>query len=506
MKPFSAMLSVVGITTLIALLGVPTITTVETSTAVFYVATDGNDNDGDGSPGNPWATITHAVETVPDGSTILVQPGTYHGRVRLDEVFDQGILIRSEIPYQAKLRHSGNQVLTCFYGSRITLEGFDIAHSPENSSALVIQIQDLLGVGPGIGDDGLDPVVSYITLRDNIIHDSTNNDLLKINNGARNITVDGNMFFNQYGSDEHMDINSVVDITVQDNIFFNYNPADIDTGSFVLVKDSNGDSDDVEGSERVTVRRNIFLNWYGSTGSNFLLLGEDGNAYYEAIDILAENNLMIGNSPNMIRAAFGVKGGRDVVFRNNTVVGDLPSRSYAMRLNTEGGNPPNDNIRFYNNIWSDPAGSMGTEANSTADFAEVPDGQNLTIELDNNLYWNGVNPIPFDDQQMIQYTDDLNRIIGDPSLGNQAGLVVPHWNGSAFADGSISIREAFERLVNLFGAPAAGSPAVDAADPSHAPVDDILGAWRGSSPDIGAYERDTLTPHYNFLPLITSSQ
>ena len=42
---------------------------------VFYVATSGNDDVGDGSIEAPWATITQAVETVPDGSSILVPPG-----------------------------------------------------------------------------------------------------------------------------------------------------------------------------------------------------------------------------------------------------------------------------------------------------------------------------------------------------------------------------------------------------------------------------------------------
>ncbi len=41
----------------------------------YYVATNGDDINGDGSQGNPWATITHALDNVPDGSTILVHAG-----------------------------------------------------------------------------------------------------------------------------------------------------------------------------------------------------------------------------------------------------------------------------------------------------------------------------------------------------------------------------------------------------------------------------------------------
>jgi hypothetical protein len=101
---------------------------VVTHATVYYVATDGSDEIGDGSDSDPWATITHALESVPDGSTILVRPGTYTGRVRLRGTFAQGVTVRSEIPYQARLRN-GDTVVTCFYGQGITLEGFDVAHS-----------------------------------------------------------------------------------------------------------------------------------------------------------------------------------------------------------------------------------------------------------------------------------------------------------------------------------------------------------------------------------------
>ena len=178
-----------------------------TAQPVYYVATNGSDTTGTGSLGSPWATIEKAVNMIPDGALVLVRPGTYNGRVRLDggspgRVFPQGIVVRSEVAYQARLRHTGTVVI-CFYGKGITLEGFDIAHSTPTTAGLVIQIQDLRGA-PGGGD-----AVSRITIRNNVIHDSRDNDLLKINYGASEVTVEGNLFYNQSGSDEHIDINSV---------------------------------------------------------------------------------------------------------------------------------------------------------------------------------------------------------------------------------------------------------------------------------------------------------
>lgn len=218
---------------------------------VYYVATDGDDVHGDGSISKPWATITYALERAPDGSSILVRPGEYIGRVRLRGRFVQGVTIRSEVPYQARLRNDGT-VLTCFYGQGITLEGFDIAHSGPGAAALVIQIQNLL-------DDGK---VGRITLRNNVLHESYNNDILKINNGASDVLVEGNLFYNQQGSDEHIDVNSVSNVVIQDNIFFNdfegSGRSDDDTSSFVVIKDSNGASDGQLGSEHIIVRRNVF--------------------------------------------------------------------------------------------------------------------------------------------------------------------------------------------------------------------------------------------------------
>jgi hypothetical protein len=239
------------------------------------------------------------------------------------------------------------------------------------------------------------------------------------------------------------------------------------------------------------VRRNVFLNWQGSTGSNFVLVGEDGKPYHEARNVMVENNLMLGNSANVMRAAFGVKGSRDVTFRNNTVVGDLPSLAYAMRLNTEGSNLPNQNIRFYNNIWSDPTGTMGAEnASRPNDFSDTPSGQTSSFVLDRNLYWNGSNSVPSDSAELVNPTGDARRITANPLLPSLSGIALPRWNVSSgqFGGGATTIRDAFVRLVNSYGTPGAGSPVIGAADAAQAPTHDILGNPR-TTPDIGAVER-----------------
>lgn len=397
----------------------------------YYVATTGSDTTGNGSSGAPWATITHALDSVPDGSTILVRPGTYNGLVRLRGQFSQGVVVRAETPYQARLRHTASDtVVTCFYGQGITLEGFDIAHSEPGAGALVIQIQDLIE-GP--------ERVSRIVLRNNILHDSYNNDILKINNGASDILVEGNVFYNQAGSDEHIDINSVTDVVVQDNIFFNdfagSGRSDNNTSSFIVIKDSNEGDDGQWGSQRITVRRNVFAHWEGSSGQGFVRAGEDGQNFYEARDVLIENNLMIGNNTMQIRSPFQLMNVRDVTIRANTVVGNMPAKEFGARIFTYGeGAPTNDGIHLHNNIWADPTGTMGDTFNR---------GDNtINLTFDRNLFWNAGNPFPTSSESIIEVSDDAHRVVGNPLLGNQNGLVLPRWNQGAgqFADGSAMIR------------------------------------------------------------------
>lgn len=455
---------------------------------VQYVTVSGSDDSGDGSQGNPWATITQALDHAPDGSLILVGPGLYEGNVRLRGTFPAGVSVCADPPYQAQLRH-GDTVVTAYTHvsgcEGITLEGFDIAHSGPGAGALVVHL-----------DAGGDGAVQHITLRNNVIHDSYDNDVLKINHGIHDVLVEGNLLFNQTGSDEHIDLNSAESVVIRGNIFLNDFAASgrtngNDTSSYIVIKDSNQDGDIYTGSHDVTVEGNVFLHYEGSTGTVFLLLGEDGHPIHETYDILVQNNLMLGDSDNPMRAPFGVKGGRDIVFRNNTVVGDLPARAFAMRLNVEGSNPANENIEFYNNVWSDPTGTMGAlDPNDGDDFSDTDPAHTLSFVLSHNLYFNGGDPIPNDAAELINPDDDPVPSYGDPELGAQAGLVPPHFDSAThtFADGSTTIREAFEHLVLTYGAIGATSVALDGADPAHAPATDILGLPRDATPDLGAYE------------------
>jgi len=445
---------------------------------IFYVAVNGSDTTGNGTLSSPWATIPHALEVVPDGSTVLVRPGIYTGRVSLSGHFQLGVTVRSEVPYQAQLRNNDRVIVSYAGCDGITIEGFDIAHTGPGSGALVIHLDG----------GGTSAHTRRIILRNNILHDSYNNDILKINNNAKDILVEGNIFYNQAGSDEHIDANSTTNVIIQDNVFFNdfagSGRTDQDTSSFIVIKDSNGNQDGILGSEHVVVRRNVFLHWEGSSGQGFVRTGEDGTENFEARDVLVENNLFLGNNTQQIRSPFQMMGVYSVTVRANTVAGNLPAKEFGIRIFAYGSNPNNDQIHLYNNIWSDPTGTMGDTFNRG--------NRTEHLTFDNNLFWNGGNPFPTSPESIIEVIDDINRVVGNPLLGDQTDLVNPRWipERQEFADGSTTIREVFEGLVLAYGIPGEGSPALDAADTENMPDEDIFKNPRpvGNSADIGAYE------------------
>jgi hypothetical protein len=453
------------------------ITHICSAQSVYFVAPNGNDSTGSGSASAPWATINKATSSVPDdGSTILVRPGTYVGRTLIyNRKFKRILSIRSEVPYQAKLRTANEVVVMISYSTNIDIAGFDIAKTnPATTAPLAVKIAG--------GEN--------IALRNNFIHESFNNDLLKINEGAKNILVTGNVFRNQAGtSGQHIDVNGCLNVSVHENIFFNdaaaagISQSVMNTShGFIVVKNSDGLAE----SRRTRITSNLFLNYQGSTGSNFILVGEDGAPYHEAQELAIENNVMLGNSATKMRAPLGVKGGRDILFRNNTVVGDLPSSAFALRSNQEGSNPQNRDIKLLNNIWSNPIGTL-------LRFSDGTPSESIGIELDNNLYWNAGIAIPSSSNVLNTFLD-VRGVVANPSFPLHAGLVLPNWQGSEFPSGTKTIRAEFERLVRAYGRPTASNAVAGRSLLDQSPETDILGAQRARSADLGAFETNATTP------------
>jgi len=466
--------------------------------ADYYVATDGSDSN-DGSEQSPWATIDYAVTQLPQagGDTIIVKDGVYNGRTFITEAFDNWITIRAENDFGAKLTNiqsnRGGEAFGIFTPTsvKIIIEGFIISNAHSYSC----------------GDREANVLIHFesasdIEFRNNIVFGNnvagSCNELLKVNRGGayypRNIQIHSNVFYDHVSSPGADIIDSVRpgELDIYDNIFFSRNA--VNAQSFITLKRevpaSNPEAPGNIRSPRYKIYRNVFLSWHGRSDQAFIQLGEDAVPQYEITDALIENNLFIGNSDDTIVGAMQFKGPRDVTVRANTIVGDHPGSAYGFRIGTEGENPTVEDIFIYNNIWSDPTGTMSTLFINTYGDVNI-----ASIELDNNLFWNNGNALPTQEDPAPE--DDASRIEADPLLeNNQNNIVLPVWdeNAGAFISGNTAIRDEFERLIYQYGAIADGSPAIDAANPANMPADDILGNSRDANPDIGCYELVDGTP------------
>ena len=458
----------------------------------FHVALSGDDAAGDGSAARPWRTIQHAVNVgigAEGGHTVLVADGTYAEQNALTRGFPAPVVVRAEHPQRAVLTNvdGGGEAVRIYVDgpANLTLAGFVITNlhptyacDDGRESYYLIHIQD----------------AQDVTLRDNVIFGNnapgTCNEVLKINRGSetaypRGIRVEGNVFYEpaNAGGSDLIDSVRPGELEIVGNLFFG-RPDHPRSQSFITVK-RQAPPPGTPNSPRYRVARNVFLHWGGASDQAFLQFGEDGVAEYEVTDALVENNLFIGDSSASLAAPLQFKGVRGVRVRANTVVGDLPGGAYGLRIGTEGDNPTVGDITIHNNIWCDATGTMGDRFINA--YGEV---DLSSIMLESNLFWNGGNALPTGGGILPEA--DAARIVEDPRLpADHSGIVLPSWDADtrAFESGTTTIRDEFLRLVETYAALGEGSPAVDAADPTDMPADDIRGYARDSAPDLGAYER-----------------
>jgi parallel beta-helix repeat protein len=94
------------------------------SSNVYYVATTGSDTTGDGSAGNPWATIGYALNQTVCGDTIKVAAGTYNENIALKG----GVQVLGAGSDVTTIQGSGNSsvVTADGVGPSTRLDGFTI--------------------------------------------------------------------------------------------------------------------------------------------------------------------------------------------------------------------------------------------------------------------------------------------------------------------------------------------------------------------------------------------
>ncbi|MDR3182574.1 MAG: hypothetical protein LBT89_06590 [Planctomycetaceae bacterium] len=456
------------------------------SAGTYYISPAGSDTAGLGNEEKPWRSLTKAIISVPDdGSVIIVKDGLYAGFMMPHRAFSRPCTVKAEHPHQARFtgREGGNKVMYLDALSKVIFDGLHIFGNGSEKGEYLIQIAD--------------KTTHHLIFQNCIIHDSYKNDLIKVNNFASKIRFTNCIFFNpnNHGGDEHFDINTVKDIIIEDSIFFNDyagsgRPEQNQSHSFIVIKNS-GNTPNV--TQYITFRRNIFLNWSGLAHQAYILLGEDDKDFFQATDVLLENNLFLHNHTVRTVGTFMFKGGiRNATVRANTVTGE-PFRvsagafsAYAAVFWRLGPNPPQENILFTNNIFSNNAGSSLRFSAGKKEF--FVDGGFKAV---NNVYWNGGKPVTATPEDVFVPKNDLSAILTSPKLPDvPKKLPLPRLENVAEGE-AFSVRKAFESFVKEYAVPASGSSAVGKAVPKDMPDDDILGKKRSkTNPDIGCYETE----------------
>src|SRR6266576_2401945 len=134
--------------------------------ATYYVSTTGNDATGDGSAGNPWATIDHAdfLSLLNPGDTVVVQAGTY------PQASGEGVLLQNSGGTNgAPVTYLANGIVlidqSAFSGQTY---GFQV-----QSPYIIVSGFEIKGAAHGIAlDASLIWTGNNCTVTNNVIHDS----------------------------------------------------------------------------------------------------------------------------------------------------------------------------------------------------------------------------------------------------------------------------------------------------------------------------------------------
>jgi parallel beta-helix repeat protein len=150
------------------------------SADTYYVATTGDDGIGDGSSGNPWRTIQHAVNTITEGDTIIVRDGTYTENVYVNK---DHLTIKSEKGAASTIVQAENQDSHVFAvtADYVNISGFTVEGATGETRA---------GIILNVNDD-------YCTISNNDIVLNEVGILLQYS--SHNTVINNNINSNQYG-------------------------------------------------------------------------------------------------------------------------------------------------------------------------------------------------------------------------------------------------------------------------------------------------------------------
>ena len=434
----------------------PTPTFTPVSGDVFYVSPSGSDSGGNGSRSNPWRTVGYALSHGPSGGgfTVLMMDGQYPA-IHNSPEFASPVTVQAEHDYRAIIVNEGSTPIQFGGGSyNLTISGLEIRGGSGSQAYALVYLYR----------------VSNLTIDNCIIHDSYNNDLMRVLHSPGPVTVQNSLFYNPELPEEHIDINGgSQNVTVRGNVFFN-DYAGTTSRPLILVKTSNLTEDGI--TRHITIDGNVFLGRDSGANQPDLNVGGDDKTWYTAQDVTVQNNLFVALDGSNVGYPVQLTGSRDVTIRANTMRGPWAAFGKAVG---GGSRPVCENVQYTNNIFLD---------DDPERFLDGDSGEIAGSGLANNLYWQAP---PVTSGDALNYTDDARRIVADPLLSGGMGYTPPTWDGQRFAGGYAHIQDVREAFVTAWAVPGAGSPAIDAAS-ADMPGHDILGHARTGAGDVGAVE------------------
>ncbi len=149
----------------------------------LHVSVNGSDETGDGSPGSPYATLSHAVGQATPGTAVVVHSGVYPGGIYLEGVYGSStapIWIGGAVAESRPIIDGGNEGIHISRASFVVLHDLEIRNTAYN------------GINVDDGGEVSNPLATHHILFERLdIHDiggSGNQDGLKLS-GVRDFVV-----------------------------------------------------------------------------------------------------------------------------------------------------------------------------------------------------------------------------------------------------------------------------------------------------------------------------
>ena len=365
-------------------------------TAELHVATTGNDTTGDGSAGNPFATIGRAVDDALPGTAIRVHAGTYAGGTFLSDLAgtESAPIWIGGAPGEARpVLEGGGEGLHLSRGRYLVVHDLEVRNAASN------------GINADDGGDYADPLASHhLTFHHLSIHDiggGGNQDCLKLS-GVNDYTVALSEFARCGGATSGSGVDHVGCHRglLARNLF--------EALSANAIQSKGGSSD-------LDIRWNRFtdagargLNLGGSTGFEFFrppLSTTAPNA--EARDLRVVANLFLGSE-----AAVAYVGCVGCVVAHNTIV---DPQNWILRILQETTTSPpyafeacRDGV-FANNLVSFERAELSTHVNIGPNTAPA------TFTFASNLWYAWDNPAQSQPSLPAPETGGIYGV--DPALG-----------------------------------------------------------------------------------------